>query len=32
MNSKTRKIADYVLSGLVTFIFVATGTLKFTGG
>lgn len=32
MNSKTRKIAGYVLSGLVTFIFVATGTMKFTGG
>ncbi len=32
MNSKTRKIAGYVLSGLVTFIFVDTGTLKFTGG
>ena len=32
MNSKTRKIAGYVLSGLVTFIFVATGAMKFTGG
>ena len=31
MNSKTRKIAGYVLSGLVTFVFVATGTMKFTG-
>ena len=31
MNSKTRKIAAYVLSGLVTFVFVATGTMKFTG-
>ena len=32
MNSKTRKIAGYVLSGLVTFVFVATGVMKFTGG
>ena len=32
MNSKTRKIAGYILSGLVTFIFVDTGILKFTGG
>ena len=32
MNSKTRKIAGYVLSGLVTFVFVATGAMKFTGG
>jgi len=31
MNSKTRKIAGYVLSGLVTFVFVATGAMKFTG-
>ena len=32
MNSKTRKIAGYVLSGLVTFVFVATGAMKCTGG
>ena len=32
MNSKTRKIAGYVLSGLVTFVFVATSVMKFTGG
>ena len=32
MNSKTRKIAGYVLSGLVTFVFVATGAMKFTAG
>ena len=32
MNSKTRKIAGYVLSGLVTFLFVATGAMKFTEG
>lgn len=32
MNSKTRKIAGYVLSGLVTFVFVATGAMKFTEG
>ena len=32
MNSKTRKIAGYVLSGLVTFVFVATGAMKVTGG
>ena len=32
MNSKTRKIAGYVLSGLVTFVFVVTGAMKFTGG
>lgn len=31
MNSKTRKIAGYVLSGLVTFVFVATSVMKFTG-
>ena len=32
MNCKKRKIAGYILSGLVTFIFVDTGILKFTGG
>ena len=32
MNSKTRKIISYILSGLVTLIFVATGAMKFTGG
>ena len=32
MNCKKRKIAGYILSGLVTLIFVATGAMKFTGG
>ena len=32
MNCKKRKIASYILSGLVTLIFVATGAMKFTGG
>lgn len=32
MNCKKRKIAGYILSGLVTLIFVATGVMKFTGG
>ena len=32
MNSKTRKIISYILSGLVTLIFVGTGVMKFTGG
>ena len=31
MNCKKRKIAGYVLSGLVTFVFVATSVMKFTG-
>ena len=32
INCKKRKIAGYILSGLVTLIFVATGAMKFTGG
>lgn len=32
MNCKKRKIAGYILSGLVTLIFVATGAMKFTAG
>ena len=32
MNCKKRKIAGYILSGLVTLIFVASGAMKFTGG
>lgn len=32
MNSKTRKIISYILSGLVTLIFVGTGVMKFTWG
>ena len=32
MNCKKRKIAGYILSGLVTLLFVATGAMKFTGG
>ncbi len=32
MNNKTRKIISYILSGLVTLIFVGTGVIKFTGG
>ena len=32
MNCKKRKIAGYILSGLVTLIFVSTGAMKFTGG
>ena len=32
MNGKKRKIAGYILSGLVTLIFVATGAMKFTAG
>ena len=32
MNCKKRKIASYILSGLVTLIFVATGAMKFTAG
>ncbi|MEB3004053.1 DoxX family protein [Capnocytophaga sp. G2] len=32
MNCKIIKIVSYLLSGLVTLIFVGTGCMKFTGG
>jgi hypothetical protein len=32
MNSKTKKIIEWVLTGIVTFIFVGSGIFKLLGG